>query len=66
MEAKPIQSTESFSKDELSIAGVSYTSRLLVGTGKYKDLSETRAAILASGAEIVTAGTTCRFDQGMA
>jgi len=31
-----------------------YASRLLVGTGKYKDLQETRAAIVASGAEIVT------------
>lgn len=36
------------------IAGVSYRSRLLVGTGKYKDLDETRRAIEASGAEIVT------------
>ncbi len=40
--------------DPLIIDGVSYTSRLLVGTGKYKDLAETRAAIEASGAEIVT------------
>lgn len=38
----------------LSIAGTTYHSRLLVGTGKYKDLTETRAAIEASGAEIVT------------
>jgi thiazole synthase len=38
----------------LSIAGKSYQSRLLVGTGKYKDFAETRAAIDASGAEIVT------------
>jgi thiazole synthase len=36
------------------LAGRSYRSRLLVGTGKYKDLEETRAAIEASGAEIVT------------
>lgn len=41
-------------QDSLTIADVEYTSRLLVGTGKYKDLSQTRAAILASGAEIVT------------
>lgn len=40
--------------DTLTIAGREYTSRLLVGTGKYKDLQETDAAIQASGAEIVT------------
>ena len=40
--------------DPLVIAGTSYQSRLLVGTGKYKDLEETRLAIEASGAEIVT------------
>ncbi len=38
----------------LIIAGVAYQSRLLVGTGKYKDLNETAAAIEASGAQIVT------------
>jgi thiazole synthase len=38
----------------LNIAGKSYHSRLLVGTGKYKDFVQTRAAIDASGAEIVT------------
>jgi len=36
------------------LAGRTYSSRLLVGTGKYKDLEETRLAIEASGAEIVT------------
>ncbi|MDZ7751293.1 MAG: thiazole synthase [Gammaproteobacteria bacterium] len=41
-------------KDPLIIDGVSYGSRLLVGTGKYKDLDETRRAVEASGAEIVT------------
>ncbi len=40
--------------DLLEVAGRRYRSRLLVGTGKYKDLDETRAAIEASGAEIVT------------
>jgi thiazole synthase len=40
--------------DELKIAGKNYHSRLLVGTGKYKDFTETRAAIKASGAQIVT------------
>ncbi len=42
------------SEDTLIIAGKQYASRLLVGTGKYKNLQETRAAIVASGAEIVT------------
>ena len=40
--------------DKLTIAGKSFTSRLLVGTGKYKSPEETREAILAGGAEIVT------------
>ena len=40
--------------DPLLIAGKSYASRLLIGTGKYKDFAETRAAVDASGAEIVT------------
>ncbi|MEN8206337.1 MAG: thiazole synthase [Pseudomonadota bacterium] len=40
--------------DPLLIAGVEYHSRLLVGTGKYRDMDETRAATEASGAEIVT------------
>jgi thiazole synthase len=40
--------------DELTIAGKAYRSRLLVGTGKYRDFDETRRAIEASGAEIVT------------
>lgn len=40
--------------DALQIAGCQFTSRLLVGTGKYKDFAQTRAAIEASGAEIVT------------
>lgn len=40
--------------DQLTIAGKTYQSRLLVGTGKYRDFEETRAAIEASGAEIIT------------
>ena len=40
--------------DPLVIAGKAYHSRLLVGTGKYKDFAETREAIDASGAAIVT------------
>ncbi len=38
----------------LIIAGKEYRSRLLVGTGKYKDFAQTREAVLASGAQIVT------------
>ncbi|MDO8891008.1 MAG: thiazole synthase [Sulfurimicrobium sp.] len=40
--------------DNLIIAGKTYSSRLLVGTGKYQDFDQTRRAIEASGAEIVT------------
>jgi thiazole synthase len=40
--------------DPLVIADRTYSSRLLVGTGKYKDFEETRRAVEASGAEIVT------------
>ena len=40
--------------DQLCIAGKTYGSRLLVGNCKYKDFDETRAAIDAGGAEIVT------------
>ena len=38
----------------LVVAGAEYRSRLIVGTGKYRDFEETRAAAEASGAEIVT------------
>jgi len=40
--------------DPLLIAGQAYRSRLLIGTGKYRDFDETRRAVEASGAEIVT------------
>jgi thiazole synthase len=40
--------------DPLVIAGRPYRSRLLVGTGKYRDFEQTRAAVVASGADIVT------------
>ena len=40
--------------DPFIIAGKTYSSRLLVGTGKYKDFEETRKAIDVSGAEIIT------------
>jgi len=41
-------------EDFFELAGKSYRSRLIVGTGKYKDFHETQRAIEASGAEIVT------------
>ncbi len=40
--------------DDLLIAGTAYASRLLVGTGKYRDFEQTRQAVDASGAQIVT------------
>jgi thiazole synthase len=40
--------------DSFQIAGKTYHSRLLVGTGKYKNMEETQLAIEASSAEIVT------------
>ncbi len=52
---RPAQlSPETRTADPLMIAGRSYRSRLLVGTGKYRDFAQTRDAIVASGAEIVT------------
>lgn len=46
--------TEKQPQDLLLINGKPYTSRLLVGTGKYRDMEETKRAIEASGAQIVT------------
>ncbi|MGH7837699.1 MAG: thiazole synthase [Candidatus Binataceae bacterium] len=40
--------------DSFELAGRTFQSRLIVGTGKYRDFAETKAAIEASGAEIVT------------
>lgn len=40
--------------DTWTLAGQGYQSRLIVGTGKYKDFEETAKAVEASGAEIVT------------
>ena len=45
---------ENVAADALVVAGKSYSSRLLVGTGKYRDFDETRRAVEASGAQIVT------------
>ena len=47
-------STQGKSSDTFTLAGHAYRSRLLVGTGKYRDFAETRAAIDASGAQIIT------------
>src|SRR5688500_19702578 len=44
----PVQS------DSWSVAGRTFQSRLIVGTGKYKDFAQNAAAVEASGAEIVT------------
>ncbi len=49
-----IKKEQGSKKDALTIAGVDYSSRLLVGTGKYRDLEETRLAVKESGAEIIT------------
>jgi len=46
--------TQTAVADSFTVAGEIYSSRLLVGTGKYKDMEETRRAVEASGAEIVT------------
>lgn len=40
--------------DTWSVAGRKFTSRLIIGTGKYRDYAENAAALIASGAEIVT------------
>jgi thiazole synthase len=40
--------------DTLTIAGKSYNSRLIIGTGKYKSYAENAAALEASGADMVT------------
>ena len=47
-------SQESLSKDTFTVGSRTFSSRLLVGTGKYKNMAETGAAIGASEAEIVT------------
>ncbi len=54
MSSLPLTQDGPTDPDPLVIAGTQYRSRLLIGTGKYRDLAETRAAAEASGAEIVT------------
>jgi thiazole synthase len=52
--AGPLKNIINAADDTLIIADKVYRSRLLVGSGKYKDLEETRLATEASGAEIIT------------
>ncbi|MHB8743810.1 MAG: thiazole synthase [Sulfuricaulis sp.] len=49
-----VESIRASVKDPLEIGGQIYTSRLLVGTGKYRDMEETQRALEASGAQIIT------------
>jgi thiazole synthase len=49
-----MQRNDQAASEGLTIAGITYGSRLLVGSGKYKDLEETRLATEASGANIIT------------
>jgi len=54
MNAQPAPTPAHAIADPLIIAGIAYRSRLLTGTGKFKDLDETRRATEAAGAQIVT------------
>jgi thiazole synthase len=54
MSAQPAPTPAQAIADPLVIAGIAYHSRLLTGTGKFKDLEETRRATEAAGAQIVT------------
>jgi thiazole synthase len=49
-----VNAPKSVQADSWSVAGRTFTSRLIVGTGKYKSFEENAAAVKASGAEIVT------------
>jgi thiazole synthase len=49
-----VNAPQSFNSDTWTVAGRTFTSRLIVGTGKYKSLEENATAVEASGAEIVT------------
>jgi thiazole synthase len=46
-------------EDSWSVAGKTFRSRLIVGTGKYKDFAQNAAAVEASGAQIVTVAVRC-------
>jgi thiazole synthase len=49
-----VTAQQNIQADSWTVAGRTFTSRLIVGTGKYKSLEENAAAVEASGAEIVT------------
>jgi len=53
-----VQTEDTLAKDTWEVAGRTFTSRLIVGTGKYKDYAQNAAAAEAAGAEIVTGGST--------
>ena len=50
----PSSSSSAETDDALVVGGFRFSSRLIVGTGKYKDVAETEQALIASGAELVT------------
>jgi thiazole synthase len=50
----PFSAQQAMTLDPLRIGTHEFTSRLFVGTGKYKDVAETEAALIESGAEVVT------------
>jgi len=52
--SSPLKTSSRPPVDFLRIAGRDFTSRLLIGTGKYRNLAQTRSAIEASGAQLVT------------
>src|SRR3981081_1574267 len=54
MQQAKIKDPSEIKDTSLDLGGNSFNSRLIVGTGKYKDFAETRAAVEESGAEIVT------------
>ena len=49
-----LQGEDKFLKDKLKVANKKFRSRLIVGTGKYRNMSECAKAIKLSGADIVT------------
>ena len=53
-EAAELNAHQNIATDTWTVAGRTFTSRLIVGTGKYKSFEENAAAVAASGAEIVT------------
>src|SRR5919206_2391453 len=54
MTTAPAEKTETLQTETFEIAGRTFTSRLIIGTGKYRTFEEMKAAHRASGAEMVT------------